>query len=82
MNIDVLAKFVKVVKTTNNVLKVEECLCNFSDHAEKRKKGHLNSIFSKVGFLKSLSVSSTYVHFTDAYEAEFELLSLCIMTDE
>ena len=36
--IDVLAKFVRVVKRTNNVVKVGEYLCNYFDHAEKGKK--------------------------------------------
>ena len=80
--IDVLAKFVRVVKSTNNVVKVGEYLCNYFDHAEKGKKVHLNSICSKVGFLKNLSLSSTCVHFSNVYEAEFELLSLCFIIDE
>ena len=80
--IDVFAKFVKVVKSANNVVKVGEHLCNYFDHAEKGKKVHLDSICSKVGFLKNLSLSSTCLHFSNVYDAEFEHLSLCFMIDE
>ena len=49
---------------------------------KKEKKVHLNSICSKVGFLNNLSLLSTCVHFSNVYEAEFELLSLCFIPDE
>ena len=80
--IDVLANFVRVMKSANNVIKVGEYLCNYFDHAEKGKKVHLNSICSKVGFLKNLSLSSRCVHFSNVYDAEFELLPLSFMIDK